>query len=154
MMVRLACAADIKAVIQLERATPEAPHWAESVYVRMLAPASGAVQRCLLVAENEHGLIGFAVGKVISAGLENSSELESVAVSSDVRRLGVGRALCQAVIDWCRKQGAVAIELEVRASSVGAIALYSSLGFVAEGRRQGYYREPMDDAVLMQLKLA
>ena len=154
MRVRLASAADVQAVIQLERTIAEAPHWAELEYAAMLAPASGAVRRCLFVAESERGLAGFAVGKVIGIGSESSLELESVAVSSDRRRMGVGRLLCVAVIDWCRAQGAAAIELEVRAGSAGAIALYSGLGFVAEGRRPGYYQAPLDDAVLMRLKLA
>ena len=154
MTVRLAGAADLETVIQLERATAEAPHWAEAEYAAMLAAASGAVKRALFVAEGESGLIGFAVGKVIGIGSESSSELESVAVAASARRAGVGRALCEAVIDWCRAQGAAAIELEVRAASVGAIALYSGLGFVVEGRRPRYYQEPVDDAVLMRLKLA
>jgi ribosomal-protein-alanine N-acetyltransferase len=46
------------------------------------------------------------------------------------------------------------MELEVRASSAGAIALYTGLGFVEAGRRPGYYAEPKDDAVLMRLELA
>jgi [ribosomal protein S18]-alanine N-acetyltransferase len=154
MTVRLAGAADLEAVIQLERATTEAPHWAESEYAAMLVLATGAVKRALFIAEGEVGLMGFAVGKVIGIGSESSSELESVAVSSDARRAGVGRMLCAAVINWCRTQGAEAIELEVRAASAGAIALYSGLGFIAEGRRPGYYKAPPDDAVLMRLKLA
>ena len=154
MTVRPAGAPDIEAVIQLERSTPEAPHWAVSEYVATLVPASGALRRCLFVAESERGLIGFAVGKVILVSSETSSELENVAVAASARREGVGRALCEAVIEWCRMQGAAAIELEVRAASAGAIALYSGLGFVIEGRRPRYYREPVDDAVLMRLKLA
>jgi ribosomal-protein-alanine N-acetyltransferase len=153
MTIRPGGAVDLEAVIRLERATAEAPHWAESEYAAMLVPASGAVRR-FFVAEGELGVIGFAVGKVIGIGSESSAELESVAVAASARRAGVGRALCAAVIDWCLAQGAQAIELEVRAASSGAIALYSGLGFVVEGRRPGYYREPMDDAVLMRLKLA
>ncbi|HMH13071.1 MAG TPA: GNAT family N-acetyltransferase [Edaphobacter sp.] len=153
MTIRPGGAVDLEAVIRLERATAEAPHWAESEYAAMLVPASGAVRRCLFVA-GELGVISFAVGKVIGIGSESSAELESVAVAASARRAGVGRALCAAVIDWCRAQGAQAIELEVRAASSGAIALYSGLGFVVEGRRPRYYREPMDDAVLMRLKLA
>ena len=154
MTVRLADAADLEAVIQLERATAEAPHWAESEYAAMLVLTSGEVRRCLFVAEGELGLVGFAVGKVIGTGSESSAELESVAVAASARRAGVGRMLCAAVIDWCRAQGGVVIQLEVRAASVGAIALYSGLGFVVEGRRPRYYQEPVDDAVLMRLKLA
>ncbi len=44
MTVRLADAADLEAVIQLERATAEAPHWAESEYAAMLVVASGEVR--------------------------------------------------------------------------------------------------------------
>jgi ribosomal-protein-alanine N-acetyltransferase len=61
--------------------------------------------------------------------------------------------LCAAVITWSRGQGAVAVELEVRVGSGGAIALYVGLGFVVVGRRGGYYRGPVEDAVLMRLEL-
>lgn len=120
----------------------------------MLVSASETVRRCLFIAESELGLIGFAVGKVIGIGLGSSSELESVTVEASARRAGVGRVLCAAVIDWCRAEGAAAIELEVRAASAGAIALYAGLGFVVEGQRPGYYQEPVDDALLMRLELA
>jgi ribosomal-protein-alanine N-acetyltransferase len=152
-MIRLADAVDLEGVIELERGLAEAPHWAEAEYAAMLFPAVGGMRRCLYVAESEFGLIGFAVGKVIDMGSERSAELESVAVAASARRIGVGRALCEAVLEWCRAEGASTIELEVRATSVGAIALYSGLGFVVEGRRPGYYRVPTDDAVLMRLKL-
>jgi ribosomal-protein-alanine N-acetyltransferase len=148
--VRAACAADLAGVIALERATAEAPHWAEAEYAEIV----GGVRRCLFVAEGEGRLLGFAVGKVIGGGGESSAELESVAVGVEARRSGVGRALCGAVAAWCREQGATMLELEVRAASVGAIALYAGLGFVPVGRRREYYRGPVDDAVLMRLELA
>ncbi len=68
--------------------------------------------------------------------------------------MGVGAALCEAVVAWCAGRGATEVELEVRAGSAGAIALYERLGFVAVGRRPGYYRSPMEDAVLMRLEVA
>jgi ribosomal-protein-alanine N-acetyltransferase len=82
------------------------------------------------------------------------AELESVAVANSVRRSGIGRALCDAVIAWAREQGAAEIELEVRTSSSGAIALYTQLGFATVGARAKYYRGPVEDAVLMRLDLA
>jgi ribosomal-protein-alanine N-acetyltransferase len=111
------------------------------------------MRRCFFVAEVEGRLLGFSVGKVIGLGAGAVAELESVAVDGSVRRLGVGRALCEAVVSCCRAQGAEALELEVRAGSDGAIALYTSLGFSATGRRGGYYLEPVEDAVLMRLNL-
>ncbi|MEO6982984.1 MAG: GNAT family N-acetyltransferase [Edaphobacter sp.] len=153
--VRAAGAADLAGVVALERETAEAPHWREAEYVEMVVAAGvvGGVRRCLFVAEREGALVGFAVGKVMGSGLDSSAELESVAVSAGARRAGVGRALCVAVAGWCREEGAMAVELEVRAASAGAIALYEGLGFVSVGRRRGYYRGPVDDAVLMRLEL-
>ena len=107
-----------------------------------------------MIAEaEERRLLGFAVGKVVGSGLEWVGEIESVAVDGAARRRGMGRSLCEAVIAWCRRQGARAVELEVRAGSVGAIALYGRLGFVSVGKRKGYYWEPVEDALLMKLEL-
>jgi [ribosomal protein S18]-alanine N-acetyltransferase len=155
--VREGVAADLAGVTRLERETAEAPHWAEAEYEAIVEAdgfADGAVRRRLFVAEGKAGLLGFAVGKVLISGAVSLGELESVAVSVYARRGGVGRTLCEAVVCWCREQDAMELELEVRAGSAGAIALYVGLGFFAVGRRAGYYRDPVEDALLMQLKLA
>ena len=153
--VRVAAAADVVGVVALERAIAEAPHWVEAEYAAMVDvdKAGSAVRRCFFVAEAEGRLLGFAVGKVIGSGGEGVAELESVAVDLSARRRGVGKALCVAVADWCRGQGIVALELEVRAGSMGAIALYAGWGFIVGGRRAGYYRDPVEDALLMRLDL-
>ena len=149
--IRTARREDVAVVVALEREVAEAPHWAMGEYAGMVgAPSAGAVQRCLLVADRVDEVVGFAVGKVV-AGV--GGELESVVVVAGARRAGVGSALCEAVIAWCRGQGAEEVELEVRSASRGAISLYESLGFVEVGVRSGYYREPADDAVLMRLEL-
>jgi ribosomal-protein-alanine N-acetyltransferase len=142
-------------VVALEGGIAEAPHWSEGEYVAMVRAdnAGGVVRRVFFVAEGAGRLLGFAVGKVIGSSDEGLAELESVAVEASARRGGVGRALCAAVAKWCREQGAAALELEVRAGSAGAIALYSGMGFVVAGRRAGYYFAPAEDAVLMRLDL-
>jgi [ribosomal protein S18]-alanine N-acetyltransferase len=154
--VRVAGAGDLARVVELERAISEAPHWGDGEYAAIVNAdkrTDGAVRRCLLVAEADGRVVGFAVGKVIGTGGGSVAELESVAVEGAARRRGVGSALCGAVIGWSGEQGAEALELEVRAGSGDAIALYGGLGFVVVGRRVGYYREPADDAVLMRLEL-
>jgi ribosomal-protein-alanine N-acetyltransferase len=151
--IRVAEAADVAGVVALERGIVEAPHWAEGEYAAMVRAdnACGAVRRGFFVAEGEGRLLGFAVGKVMGSDTESVGELESVAVEASARRGGVGRALCGAVADWCRGEGVATLELEVRSGSAGAIALYSGLGFVVVGRRVRYYREPVEDALLMRL---
>jgi len=149
--IRPARAEDISAVVALERETSGAPHWAAAEYAAMVDnPAEELFRRLLLVAENsDKDMVGLAVGKVIGVGIDAFGELESVAVSMRARRAGVGRALCEAVVEWCGQQGAQGVELEVRSASEAAIGLYRRLGFEAVGIRRSYYRDPVDDAILM-----
>jgi len=154
-LVRAATGGDLAEVLALERGITEASHWTEAEYAAIVleGASEGAVRRCFFVAEAEARLLGFAVGKVIGSGRGGIGELESVVVMEKARRAGVGRVLCGSVVDWCRKLGATAVELEVRVGSVGAIALYEGLGFVVSGRRGWYYREPAEDALMMRLDL-
>jgi ribosomal-protein-alanine N-acetyltransferase len=150
--VRAAVVGDLGAVVEMERGIAGAPHWGEIEYAAILRADGGAVRRCLLVAEADGGLLGFAVGKVIDFGAESVAELESVVVRLEARRGGVARALCMGVEVWCRELGAGVLELEVREGNEGAIALYCRLGFGVVGRRLGYYSDPTEDAVLMRIE--
>lgn len=147
-LVREARREDVEAVVAIERAIEEAPHWAEVEYAGIVDGVG--VRRRLVVAERvEAQLVGFAVGKVVGLEGDVVGELESIAVTREARRGGVGKVLCEAVLEWCEEQGAKVVELEVRSRSEGAIGLYRGLGFVSVGLRRGYYRGPVDDAVLM-----
>lgn len=157
--IRSAAATDLEEVLRVERAAAEAPHWRREEYAEIFRRAEGSagngwrVERCFLVAQSGDGrIIGFAVGGLVEVvdGMESRGELESVAVAAEERRKGVGRALCEAVLRWCASRGAEIMDLEVRAGSDGAIAMYMGMGFAEVGRRRGYYREPEEDAVLMR----
>lgn len=173
--LRRAEASDLDAVLAIERATENAPHWPPATYAAILD--STATQRCLVLAHAGDSLIGFAVGLIHPApvhpppvdpaqhGLaspdpansdarQRLAELESVVVAANARRVGIGRALCRAVLDWCRSQGATEILLEVRAASAAAVALYAGLGFTRAARRSHYYRDPEDDALLLRLQVS
>lgn len=149
---------DVDAVVALERATDSAPHWSRAAYAEIVRQDNLPRRRRLLIAEccdsdptsTGLSLVGFAV-----AALQNgTAELESVAVAAPVRRAGIARMLCEAVITWSKEHGASEMTLEVRAASAGPIALYASLGFTEVARRTGYYQQPGDDAVVMRLPLA
>jgi ribosomal-protein-alanine N-acetyltransferase len=152
--IRSAVIGDVESVLALDRAIVTLPHWRIEDYLAAL-PFSGretgigGICRCFFVAVADSAVVGFAVGKVMEA----VAELESVGVTKRLRRMGVGRALCAAVIEWSERMGASEIELEVRSQSAGPIALYARLGFLGAGRRAKYYRDPVDDAVLMRLDL-
>lgn len=158
--LRPAISTDFLAIVALERATEHAPHWPPATYAAILAPHSGAPRRCFFVVLKDGSLAGFAAGlmhpphgNAVKPGAVQFAELESVVVASNARRAGLGRALCNAVLDWSRQQGATDVILEVRAASAGAIALYAGLGFAQTGRRRRYYRDPNDDALVMLCQL-
>ena len=149
-LIRHATAADLEAILAIEQASAEAPHWSRSQWLAALSHAQDMEpMRAVFAAEGNGTILGFAVAS--RAG--QLAELESVAVSESERRKGIGNALCRQVMDWSRKTGASELELEVRASSDGALTLYRSLGFVEQARRREYYRNPTEDAVLMVARL-
>ncbi len=148
MTIAAATSEDLQAIVRVERAAAEAPHWSESEYAAIVEGAvGGTVRRCLLVASSGDELAGFAVGKIVL----DEAELESVVVRASNQRQGIGRDLCQSVLTWAWGQGAESVVLEVRSASAGAMELYKALGFREEGRRDHYYSEPPDGAVLMRL---
>jgi len=152
--IRPASEAELAQIVVLERETVTAPHWAWRDYSTLLhGDGSGSLRRCLYVAADGRVISGFAVGSAYGMGRAVEAELESVVVRSDLRRQGLGSALCRAVMDWAKHEGASAIGLEVRAGSGGALRLYGGLGFVAVGRRPRYYHEPEEDAIVMRCTL-
>jgi ribosomal-protein-alanine N-acetyltransferase len=149
-IVRRALPSDLAAILAVEQASTEAPHWGETVWRALLITnAEDYPTRASFVAEGSIGPLGFVVVSCASG----IAELESVAVAVSERRQGIARALCAEAMAWSQNKRAQAIELEVRASSIGARALYSSLGFTQCGTRRGYYRDPTEDAVLMSAPL-
>ena len=96
---------------------------------------------------------GIPVGYVGSFPAGNEREITNIAVSPDHRRRGIGRALLTALIAGMKQRGEERLLLEVRASNLPARTLYESIGFVCDGIRKRYYRDPAEDAVLMSLTL-
>jgi RimJ/RimL family protein N-acetyltransferase len=69
---------------------------------------------------------------------------------------GVGRAMMEALISWARESRVVRkLNLRVRADNTRAIALYSRLGFVTEGRstRDVFDDDSFHDCLLMGLAI-
>jgi [ribosomal protein S18]-alanine N-acetyltransferase len=146
--VRNAVPTDREAMLRIAQACAEAPQWSEAVW-RDLFAREGGVPRAAFVAAMAAEVVGF----VVASCAGEVAELESIAVLRETRRQGVGRALCLESMMWAMVKGALTMELEVRASSAGALALYDSLGFVEQGRRRAYYLEPVENSVLLSVPL-
>jgi ribosomal-protein-alanine N-acetyltransferase len=98
---------------------------------------------------NGHALYGFLSGRVSARELH----INNIGVHEAARRRGIGDALMSAAFDAGRQQGALVSILEVRAGNVAAQSLYRRFGFAVVGRRRQYYREPTEDALLMNASL-
>jgi RimJ/RimL family protein N-acetyltransferase len=97
-------------------------------------------------AENEGHLIAVAEigGRIVGSvdfhngqrkRIEHVGSL-AIIVHKDYRRLGVGQALMESVIEWAAEQQVIEkIGLGVFSNNVRAINLYKKLGFIEEGRR-------------------
>jgi ribosomal-protein-alanine N-acetyltransferase len=86
--------------------------------------------------------------------LPPQAELETIAVAAEVQRRGLARRIFFAVADELRTARVTEVLVEVRASNLPALALYRAQGFAIAGRRPGYYADPIEDAVLLDLRLA
>lgn len=75
--------------------------------------------------------------------------IANVAVSGDFRRRGVADALLSCVEEAARNEGCAFISLEVRVSNMPAIRLYEKHGYVSQGERKDFYRNPVENALIM-----
>ena len=140
---------DVDRLVEIAAGLEQAPQWPRTVYASLLENADDG--RVVLVAEDAGS--GAVAGFVVARLIPPEAELESIAVAGDFQRKGVARGLFSALAGVLEQSGIAEIMLEVRAGNASALGLYRCLGFVEEGRRRSYYADPVEDAVLMRLRL-
>ena len=149
--IRRMAPADLDRVIELALSLEDAPRWPRSAYLAVLNPEA-APPRIALVAEAEE--TGAVQGFAIAGLLPPQAELETIAVAAEDQRRGVGRRILIAMADELKKALVTEVLAEVRASNSPALAFYRAQGFAMTGRRPRYYADPIEDAVLVELRLA
>ena len=75
--------------------------------------------------------------------------ITNVAVFPEFRRVGVGKALVEFLVDEMKGENAEFVTLEVRKTNFNAISLYEKCGFEKVGERRNFYEKPIEDAILM-----
>jgi [ribosomal protein S18]-alanine N-acetyltransferase len=75
--------------------------------------------------------------------------INTLAVHPRWRRQGVASLLLTHVLDDAVRKGAAKATLEVRRSNEGARKLYERFGFAVGGVRKEYYRQPVEDALIL-----
>lgn len=145
MQTRPAAPADIPALMALERHAVTASHWSVRQYEALFSETDP--KHVALVIEEECSIQGFLVARAV----EREWEIENIAIAGPARRRGLGSRLLGEFLDLARRSGAESIFLEVRESNRAARALYEKWAFVEAARRESYYREPEEDAVVYRL---
>ena len=83
----------------------------------------------------------------------DDAELLKITVNPARRRQGIAEAL---LLEFCfqfTRHDTEQIFLEVRSQNLPALRLYGKLGFQETGRRNNYYKEPTDDALILVCRL-
>lgn len=166
MLIRPANAADIPAIMEIERQASTATHWSVEQYRHLFATGADVPSRRLTwvvlstaleeapaknstaSGEDKSAVLGFLVAQ----DLADEWEIENLVVTEVARRRGLGRRLVDELITRARAAGAQSAFLEVRESNQAARALYEGVGFVVKGRRKGYYASTPEDAVIYRLE--
>jgi ribosomal-protein-alanine N-acetyltransferase len=150
MHIRCATLEDIPRIRTLEEHSPTAAHWNPAQYDALFAASSP--QRFTFIAREDNEdfeIVGFLVAR----NLADDWEIENIVVDEHCKRRGIATALLRRLLLEAQAAGAASVILEVRESNVAARRLYESIGFRPEGRRKGYYREPVEDAILYRHSL-
>jgi ribosomal-protein-alanine acetyltransferase len=133
--VRKATADDLPAIAAIQNSSPEASQW---------TPVSYLEHDCR-VAVSHQRVVAFLVAR---ATAPDEKEILNIAVEPALRRAGMGRILMETVL---AEAHGIAWFLEVRESNAAAISLYKILGFLTAGRRENYYHDPPEAAIVMRL---
>lgn len=135
----------IQKIVLLEQMCFSDP-WSESAFASELCNSLSL----WLVAISEDGEVAGYIG---SQAVIDAADIMNIAVHSDFRQKGIGSKLIDALAVALSEKGIKTLTLEVRPSNYPALALYRRCGFHQIGLRKGYYRNPKEDAYILQKEI-
>lgn len=141
--IRRAVTGDLDFIAALEKANFSLPESREDFLKMLTSP-----DKVLLVAT----LDGERAGYIAAYTVCRESDILTVATAPHFRKMGVGRALIDALFEELCGESDV-VFLEVRESNAAARGLYLSCGFGEIGTRKNYYKLPTEDAILYKKDL-
>ncbi|GLC27548.1 ribosomal protein S18-alanine N-acetyltransferase [Roseisolibacter agri] len=148
--LRRATLADVDAIAAIERLAFSDP-WSRDSFATLAR--NGDVFFLVADAGSAPGASA-PVGYLVAWYVLDEGEVANIAVAPSARGTGVGARLLDAALAEGRRRGVGHMFLEVRESNAVARRLYASRGFIELGRRKRYYREPVEDALVLRCELA
>ena len=129
---------EVQAILANSR---EAAQWSSEAIGHALAASPGHHFVCIVD--------GAVAGFISSRRIAVEAEILNLAVKPEFRRQGLGQALVHVVLERFCRDGALQVFLEVRESNHGAISFYQRLRFHQVGRREAYYSDPPEAALVL-----
>lgn len=144
---------DLLEVVEIEESSGLS-RWGWAAYY---AELQGRHRNFMFVArinnpERRRGVSALA-GYIVARMGADELHINNVAVREEYRRRGIGQELLGKIKDQGRRLETPVAFLELRAGNSAALALYEKCGFKVTARRRDYYTEPVEDALVMTVKL-
>lgn len=137
--------ADISQIVALEQLCFSDPWSSMAFHSELHNPLS----LWLVALDDDQCLMGYIGSQTVL----DESDIMNVAVSPQYRKQGVATALIDSLCNALKDKSVKKLSLEVRKSNVSAISLYQKLGFIQVGLRKNYYRNPKEDALILQKEI-
>ena len=136
---------DLPEIVSIENVSFTTP-WSETLFYNEIFKTI-AVSR---VAKINGKVVGYLCANVIL----DEGHILNLAVHPEYRRLVIASSLIKEMIEIMRERDCRSVFLEVRISNEQARSMYEKFGFSLLGTRKNYYISPVEDAVLMVLRLS
>ena len=136
---------DIPEILELEKNSLSA--WSRKHLENELQQPAGI--QFVVRDEVTERVMAVLFGRIVA----DEAEILKLGVAEFARKRGMGYKLLDFAVNYSRTRGVKNCFLELRASNEAARCLYEKQGFVCAGKRKNYYKEPVEDAILMRLVL-
>ena len=136
---------DIDAIARVENACFSTPWSIDAIKHEI---CENKLADFMIACDEENNIVGY----IGIWTLLDECQINKIAVIPEKRKIGIGKAILNHVLEFTRDIGVKNWYLEVRESNKAAQALYRSAGFSSVGTRKNYYINPVEDAVLMNLE--
>jgi ribosomal-protein-alanine N-acetyltransferase len=143
-MIRPMRPEDAGTVAELDSRCAGSARWGETAYQEI---STGGIVGW--AATREKVLLGFILVRAVA----DEMEILNLAVEPDERRQGVAARLLAQSIEDAKRADVKRVYLEVRESNSGARAFYASMKFEERWRRKNYYSQPVENALVLMLRL-
>ncbi|MDF2567616.1 MAG: rimI [Oscillospiraceae bacterium] len=102
-----------------------------------------------LIAQKGEDVVGY----LMTSCVFEDAHINNLAVKISERKKGIAHMLVAYFTEQAVANGAKQITLEVRKSNLSAICLYQKHGFEPISHRKNFYKDPVEDALLLKKSL-